>query len=66
VPERDYLHQEIHPGQYQRQIALPGDCQFEQAQASVEDGVLTVRVPKARPRAPEKIRIQVNRRDPGS
>jgi HSP20 family molecular chaperone IbpA len=30
-----------------------------------EDGVLTIRVPKVRPRTPEKIRIQVNRRDSG-
>jgi HSP20 family protein len=66
APDREYLHQEIHSAEYQRQIALPGDCRFEQAQASVEDGVLTVRVPKDRPRAPEKIRIQVNRKDSGS
>jgi len=63
VPEREYLHQEMRPAEYHRQIALPGDCRFEDAQAAVEDGVLTVRVPKVRPRAPERIRIQVNRRD---
>jgi len=63
VPEREYLHQERRPAEYHRQIALPGDCRFEDANAAIEDGVLTVRVPKARPRAPEKIRIQVNRRD---
>ena len=65
VPEREYLHQEMRPAEYHRQIALPGDCRFEDANAAIEDGVLTVRVPKARPRAPEKIRIQVNRRDSG-
>jgi HSP20 family protein len=65
VPEREYLHQEMRPAEYHRQIALPGDCRFEDAQAAVEDGVLTVRVPKVRPRAPERIRIQVNRRDSG-
>lgn len=63
VPEREYLHQEMRPAEYHRQIALPGDCRFEDAHAAVEDGVLTVRVPKVRPRAPERIRIQVNRRD---
>ena len=64
IPNREYLHQEMQSGEYQRQIALPGECRFEDAAASVEDGVLTVRVPKSRPRPPEKIRIQVNRKDP--
>jgi HSP20 family protein len=65
IPNRDYLHQEMQSAEYQRQIALPGDCRFEDAAASVEDGVLTVRVPKSRPpRAPEKIRIQVHRKEP--
>jgi HSP20 family protein len=63
IPSREYLHQEMQSAEYQRQIALPGDCRFEDAAASVEDGVLTVRVPKSRPRTPEKIRIQINRRD---
>src|SRR2546423_4305810 len=65
IANRDYLHQEMQSADYQRQIALPGDCHFEDAAASVEAGVLTVRVPKSRPpRAPEKIRVQVNRKEP--
>ena len=47
---------------YLRQIALPGDCRLEAAEASTEQGVLTVRVPRAKPRAPQPIRIQVNKR----
>jgi HSP20 family protein len=63
LPQRQYLHQEMGPARYQRQIALPGDCRFEDAEAVAENGVLMVRVPKVRPAAPEKIRIQVNRKD---
>lgn len=66
VPERDYLHQEVHSTEYQRQIALPGDLRFDEASAEVENGILAVRVPKARPQAPEKIRIQVTRRGPAA
>jgi HSP20 family protein len=66
VAEREYLHQEVVPTEYQRHIALPGDCRFEEASAEVEHGILTVRVPKARPQAPDKIRIQVTRRGPAS
>src|SRR5205807_8965587 len=66
VAEREYLHQELHSIEYQRQIALPGDCLFEEAAAEVEHGILTVRIPKARPQAPERIKIQVTRRGPAS
>jgi HSP20 family protein len=66
VPQRQYLHQEMRSAEYRRQVALPGDVRFDQAEATVENGVLSVRVPKVRPRAPEKIRIRVNRRDAGS
>src|SRR2546430_487287 len=33
VPDREYLHQEIHGAQYLRRIPLPGDCRFDQAEA---------------------------------
>jgi HSP20 family protein len=66
VADREYLHQELHGVDYQRQVALPNDCRFEEAAAEVEHGILAVRVPKARPQAPEKIRIQVTRRGPAS
>jgi HSP20 family protein len=66
VPERDYLHQEVHSTEYQRQIALPGDLRFEETSAEVENGFLLVRVPKARPQASDRIRIQVTRRGPAA
>jgi HSP20 family protein len=67
VPEQDYLHQELRPTEYLRQLALPGDCRFDEAKADAENGILTIRIPKNRPRAPEKIRIQVARRsDPAT
>jgi HSP20 family protein len=65
VPDREYLHQEMRGGEYLRRISLPGDCRFDQAQADAEHGVVTIRVPKVRPKAPEKIRIQINRKAPG-
>lgn len=62
VPERDYVHQEMATVEYLRQVMLPGDCRFEDAEAAFENGVLTVHVPKAKPKAPDKIRIQVTKR----
>jgi HSP20 family protein len=62
VPDRQFVHQEIQPIQWLRQLALPADLKYDQAQADAENGILTIRIPKARPRAPEKIRIQVSRK----
>jgi len=62
VAKREYLHQEIHDVEYLRRISLPADCRFEQAEASAEHGVVVVRVPKVRPKPPEKIRIQITRK----
>jgi HSP20 family protein len=64
VAEQEYLHQEIHSGEYLRRISLPSDCRFEQAEANADHGLVTIRVPKVRPRAPEKIRIQITRKQP--
>lgn len=66
VADREYVHQEIHTVEWQRQLALPADLKYEQAQADAENGILTIRIPKARPQAPEKIRIQVTRKGPES
>lgn len=64
VPERDYLHQEIRDVEYLRRVSLPADSRFDQAEANAAHGLLTIRVPKVRPKAPEKIRIQVTRKQP--
>jgi HSP20 family protein len=64
VARREYLHQEIHDVEYLRRISLPADCRFEQAEANAEHGVVVVRVPKVRPKPPEKIRIQITRKQP--
>ena len=62
VADREYLHQEIHPVEWLRQLALPPDCRVEEAVAAAENGILVIRIPKTRPRAPERIRIQVTRK----
>lgn len=65
VSERDYFHQEMHSVEYLRQVGLPVDVRLEEAQASVENGMLEIRIPKQRPRPPERIKIQVSRRPAG-
>jgi HSP20 family protein len=64
VPDREYLHQEIRAVEYLRRISLPPDCRFDQARADAEHGLVIIRVPKVRPKAPETIRIQITRKKP--
>ena len=61
VAEKDYFHQEIRGIEYLRQVMLPVECRFDEAEASVENGMLRIRIPKQRPQPPEKIHIKVNR-----
>jgi HSP20 family protein len=65
IPEREYIHQEMGTVDYLRQVVLPGDCRFDEAEASFDSGILTIRVPKVKLKTPEKIRIQVTKRDSG-
>ena len=61
VAEAEYYHQEMRSIEYLRQVMLPVECRFEEAEASLENGILRIRIPKQRARPPEKIHIQVNR-----
>jgi HSP20 family protein len=63
VAENDYFHQEIRSIDYLRQVMLPVECRFEDAEATLENGMLKIRIPKQRPQAPEKIHIKVSRSD---
>ena len=42
----DYLHQEIHWGQFSRSIILPTEIDVDQAKATVKNGLLTIRLSK--------------------
>jgi HSP20 family protein len=55
--EGNYMRREIAFGNYERQIALPGDIRADQIKASFDNGILTIDVPRA-PK-PEPVRIEV-------
>jgi HSP20 family protein len=57
--EGNYVRRELAWGNFMRQIALPGDIQADGIQATFEDGILSIEVPRA-PK-PEPARIQVQR-----
>ncbi len=46
-PDARVLHQECHWGPFSRSIILPVSTRADEATASLKDGVLTIRLPKA-------------------
>lgn len=53
VKEEDYYYQECYWGPFSRSIILPVDVEADQAQASMKNGILTIRLPKV-----EKVRTK--------
>jgi HSP20 family protein len=58
IPEREgLLLQEIRRGRFIRTLTLPAGLEPDRARATFEDGVLTLRVPKAEQVKPRQIKI---------
>jgi HSP20 family protein len=55
--EGDYLVREIRRGTVSRTIGLPNGLQADKAEATFDNGVLTLRIPKAEETKPRQIRI---------
>ncbi len=45
-PEKDYFYEECFWGSFSRQIILPGPVDSSKIEATVEDGILTIKLPK--------------------
>ena len=59
--DRGRLHHQTRPwGQFDQVVTLPGEVDPGQAEASLADGVLTVRAPKAEAAKPRKVEVTVS------
>ena len=56
---RDFAVQEIPRGAFSRTLALPGECDVQQAHASCENGIVRIVVPRQKPRVAHTIKIEV-------
>ncbi len=56
-PEGGYLVQEIRRGEFSRSVTLPTGLEPDRADATFEDGILTLRIPRAEQVKPRQIRI---------
>lgn len=59
-PSRDvaYHRREREQGQFRRVVRMPGRLAADEAKAEYRDGVLTIRVPKAKETRPRRVEIQ--------
>ena len=54
----DYLLRELRHGGFIRSLRLPTSLDTDAAEAKVEDGVLTVRIPKSEEAKPKEIKVK--------
>jgi len=59
VEKDQYVYQERRFGQFCRQMTLPTRVKHDKAKADFENGVLTLRLPKAEEAKPKSIKIKV-------
>lgn len=53
------VHADVHSSVYRRSFALSGELATDEIDASLKDGVLTVRIPRRAELRPRKIKIRV-------
>ncbi len=58
VKEEDYYYQECYWGAFSRSVILPIDVEVEKAEASMKNGILTIRLPKAEKVKTKRIEIK--------
>ncbi len=56
----EYLLQELPRGNFRRSLRLPSELDADKAEAKIEHGLLTLRVPKAESARPRTIKVSVN------
>jgi len=58
IKKEDYLYQESRYGAFSRSVVLPGGLKPDKAEATMEDGVLTLTIPKAEELKPKSIKVK--------
>ncbi len=58
IEREDYLYREHRYGAFSRSVALPNDLQTDKAEASFENGILTLTIPKSEEAKPKQIKVK--------
>ena len=65
IKEENYIHREYRHGSFNRSLALPSGLSTEKAEANMENGILTLSIPKAEEVKPKVIKVKTNQIDKG-
>jgi len=57
IKAEDYYYQECYWGPFSRSVILPVDVEAENAEASLKNGILTIRLPKIEKVKTKKIKV---------
>jgi len=58
VKREDYVYQEHRYGAFSRSIKLPSDLKTDKAEATFENGILTLTIPRAEEAKPKTIKVK--------
>lgn len=58
VDKENYFHQELYWGSFSRSVILPTEIDENKAEATLKDGILTVRLPKLKKEETKKLKIK--------
>lgn len=58
VAEDNYFYQECYWGSFSRSVILPQDVAGDRAEASLKNGILTIRLPKIKKEEAKKIKVK--------
>ena len=58
IKKEDYLYQERRYGAFSRSVVLPSGLKSDKAEATMEDGVLTLTIPKVEEVKPKAIKVK--------
>lgn len=58
IKEEDYFYQETYWGKFSRSIILPQEVDAEKSEATVKNGVLTIKLPKLNRQRSKKLKVQ--------
>jgi HSP20 family protein len=58
IKESDYFYQECYWGRFSRSIILPQEIDPEKAEATIRNGILTIKLPKLHRQKSKKLRVK--------
>jgi HSP20 family protein len=60
VKTEDYYYQECYWGPFSRSVILPVDIEADKADASLKNGILTIRLPKVEKAKTRKLKVKAS------